>query len=80
MVDIPVSDNPRSQYMGKVASFTHVAVTFNMTKKSKLKGHGFGFLEKGIECTQSFISEFSEMVDLCCEYRLGEILAFGNLW
>ena len=29
--------------------------------KSKLKGHKFGFLEKGIDCTQVLVSQLSEI-------------------
>ena len=30
-------------------------------RRSKLKGHGFGFLEKGTNCTQVYISQLSEI-------------------
>ena len=52
-------------------------------EKSKLKGHGFGFLEKGIDCTQSFMSQFSGIGWLLlwiytCWERISPLKITGN--
>ena len=38
-----------------------------------------GFLEKGTNCTQVFVSQLSEKVDPCYEYELAENHAFKVL-
>lgn len=54
MVDEAVSDNPPISIHGKSCELHTCRRHIQRDEKSKLKGDGFGFLEKGIDCTQVF--------------------------